>query len=242
MSKGIAQSKAEDQVKHTTDWGIGIHTGANIFSNEFSYDKSHFSFTKPVTMGFSVIGNTKLNDNYSLMSKLYYTNKKINIEYNLNEPDIPANGQDNIYYKYDAFGLALDLRRYFHLKKLSIYTSVGLFYDYNINSETGLRSHVSGTDATDTSVVSSISSLIDNFGETKGVFGTGINAGFVFGKKHKSELNFFAQIPFGKLQKSPFIVDNRWHYNNQDYVHTMNARGYLYYCGIAYSYYIFKTM
>lgn len=85
--------------------GIFAGSGLSVYKNTLDTDKNHFIFKNSFSAYFGARLLKPLNEKNNLFADLSYSRKKIEFEYNLNEPEIPVNNKDITGQKYDCISL-----------------------------------------------------------------------------------------------------------------------------------------
>ena len=195
--------------------GFCIGLGKSFYKNKFETDNNHFKFNNPssITIGMQYI--KYLSCKNQIVFNIDYSNKAIELEYRLNEPNIPYTVNDNISENYSTISFSSGYRRtFFAPKKFKPFTEIALNIAYNINDEIVSSGNGEGINKQEIPMNGSIlftSSNTNNLGNESFVLATNISVGLIFGKKKNTklvEIYIFHLIKFKKKSQHIDINGN----------------------------------
>ncbi len=218
--------------------GVSFGYGMNIYRNSNSTDKNHFTFKHPFTANLSVKLIKNMDENNKLFAEVFYTRKKIEFEYNLNEPAIPFKNREIIGQSYDCISLYVGYRKVISGNALSTFIDLSFGADYNTNVLVSNKGNGQAQDELDGTV------FYENYGNTNlgeksYTLSSNIGAGLIFGTRNQYEIGAFLNFPFYKIQADVSGYQYIWKYEDKQYVHQLNYKGQIYYPSIKVTYYIF---
>lgn len=223
-----------------SDYSLGITAGSgiNIYKSNLSSDKSQFSPNKPISFYFGAKLAKNLDDENKLFADLLITRKKIEYEYNLNEPEIPFSNKEIFGQKYDCISLFVGYRRLFTLNENYIYIEGSVGADYNNNVMSYNEGNGESQDGLSETVYYE-NSYNTNLGEKSYTISSNIGFGLNFGQKNPYDLGISINIPIQKIQTKESDYVYTWNYKNKDYVHQLKYFGNTYYPSLRLTYYLF---
>lgn len=223
-----------------SDYSIGISLGGglNIYKNILSADKIHFKQSQPLSLNLGVRLTKNLDEQNKLYTEMLFTRKKIEFNYQLNEPEIPFSNKEKFGQKYDCISLFVGYRRLFLLNERFIYIEGSVGADYNNNvmsynegngeSQEGLNDIVNFENFYNT-----------NLGEKSYTISANIGFGFNFGFRNQYDIGFSMNFPIQKIQSKESNYQYMWNYKNKNYYHELKYFGSIYYPSVKLTYYIF---
>lgn len=218
--------------------GITVGSGINIYKSNLSSDKSQFSPNKPISFYFGAKLAKNSDDENKLFADLLITRKKIEYEYNLNEPEIPFSNKEIFGQKYDCISLFVGYRRLFTLNENYIYIEGSVGADYNNNVMSYNEGNGESQDGLSETVYYE-NSYNTNLGEKSYTISSNIGFGLNFGQKNQYDLGISINIPIQKIQTKESDYVYTWNYKNKDYFHQLKYFGNIYYPSLRLTYYLF---
>lgn len=218
--------------------GITFGSGLNIYKNNLSTNENHFSSNKPLSFYLGLRLSKNLDEENKLFSELLFTRKKIEYEYNINEPEIPFTNKEVVGQKYDCISLFVGYRRLFHMNEKLIYIEASIGADYNNN----VMSYNEGNGESQNGLNDAV--YFENFyntnlGEKSYTISTNIGFGLNFGLRNQYDIGLSLNFPIQKIQAKESNYQYIWNYKNKSYVHELNYIGNIYYPSIRFTYYVF---
>lgn len=218
--------------------GFIFGSGANMYKNSLPTDKSHFKSNKPMSLYIGARLLKNLDEENKLFADLLYTRKKIEYEYNINEPEIPFTNKETVGQKYDCISLFVGYRRLFPMNESLIYIEASIGADYNNN----VMSYNEGNGEAQEGIKETI--YFENFyntnlGETTYTISMNIGFGLNFGSRNQYDIGLSMNIPTQKIQSKESNYQYSWNYMNKNYIHQLLYFGNVYYPSIRFAYYIF---
>lgn len=218
--------------------GLTVGSGANIYRNSRSTDKSHFKPNIPLSLYLGARLSKNLDEENKLFADLLYTRKKIEYQYNINEPEIPFTNKETVGQKYDCISLYVGYRRLFSVNTGSVYIEASVGADYNNN----VMSYNEGNGEAQEGIKETI--YFENFyntnlGEKSYTISTNIGFGLNFGTRNQYDLGLSINIPIQKIQSKESHYQYTWNYSGKSYVHQLNYLGTIYYPSLRFTYYFF---
>ncbi|MCU7615710.1 hypothetical protein NZ698_00750 [Chryseobacterium sp. PBS4-4] len=218
--------------------GVTVGSGMNIYRNNLSSDKSQFSTNKPISFYFGAKLVKNLDEENKLFADLLVTRKKIEYEYNLNEPEIPFTNKEIFGQKYDCISLFVGYRRLFPFNENFIYIEGSVGADYNNNVMIYNRGNGQSQDGL-TETIYYESSYNTNIGEKSYTISSNIGFGLNFGLRNQFDLGISINVPFQKIQTKESNFQYLWTYKNKEYLHQLKYIGTIYYPSLRLTYYVF---
>lgn len=232
------------QKKYSFGFGFGV--GKNFYNNNLETDKNHFKFNNPSSFNISSQFINHLDEKNKIVLSLGYTNKKISLEYSLNEQNIPITLNENIIEKYNSLQLATGYRKDIKIKKTNIFAEIDLTFDYNTNSalasigNSNGRGNEPNPNVSLENPVTFNSQSINNLGKKSFTIGTNLSTGIYIGKKQRNEISFNINIPFNNIQNKTSSLTYEWNYLGRNYVHTIKYKGKIIFPYLKFTYYVFE--
>lgn len=224
--------------------GISFGLGKSLYRNKFETDNNHFKFNNPTSINIGMQYIRYLSSKNQIILNFDYTSKAIEMEYKLNEPNIPYSLKDNISEEYRSLSLSIGFRKTFLIqKKIKPFTEISLNGSYNINDEIVSSGNGNGTSNQELSVDNELlyNNLgTNNLGEESLVLGTNLGVGLIFGKKNQYEIIGNINIPFTQIQNRTSTYRYLWQYQGKTYNHNLNYKGAIFYPNLKFVYYVFK--
>ena len=218
--------------------GLSLGLGANIYSNQNNSDKNHFSFKNGISnyVGVKILKN--LDEENKLFVDITYSRKKIELEYNLNESEIPFDNKEIVGQKYSSLSLFLGYRRLINFNNLSTYVEASVGADYNDNSISSNK----GNGETNNEIAEPIyfeNYSNTNLGEKSYTISSNIGFGIILGYRNQFDIGILMNIPFQKIQSKESNFKYIWKYQNKEYIHNIDYIGKIYYPSLKFTYYFF---
>lgn len=218
-------------------FGVFTGVGLNIYDNQYKTDFHHFEFNARPSMFIGVRVLKNLDEKHNLYSDLTYSRKKIELEYNLNEPDVPFENREYKGQKYESLSFHVGYRRQFNLYTSIPYVEGSIGGDYNSNNVLFDRGNGSSSSNALEEDVMWQTRYNSNLGEKGTTISANIGAGINFGERNEFDLGFQLNIPFQKIQTKPSTYEAVWTYKRTDYRHSADFFGKIYYPAIKLTYY-----
>ncbi|MDQ1098331.1 MULTISPECIES: hypothetical protein [Chryseobacterium] len=218
--------------------GLTVGPGVNIYKNSLSTDKNHFKPNSPFSLSLGAKLVKNLDEENKLFADLLYTRKKIEYEYNINEPEIPFINKEKVGQKYDCISLYVGYRRLFPMNTSLVYIEASIGADYNNN----VMSYNEGNGEAQEGIRETI--YFENFyntnlGEKSYTISTNIGFGLNFGTRSQYDIGLSLNIPIQKIQSQESHYQYTWNYSNKNYVHQLSYLGNIYYPNLRLTYYFF---
>lgn len=218
--------------------GISLGGGLNIYQNNLSADKSHFKPNQPLSLNFGVRFSKNLDEENKLYTELFITRKKIEFNYQLNEPEIPFSNKETFGQKYDCVSLFVGYRRLFLLDESAVYIEGSIGADYNNNVMSYNEGNGESQEALN-DVVNFGNFYNTNLGEKSYTISANIGAGINFGSRNQYDIGLSINIPIQKIQSQESTYQYTWSYKNKNYFHELKYLGSIYYPSVRFTYYLF---
>lgn len=229
------------QEKYSLGFSFGL--GKNYYKNSYQTDGNHFKFENPTSISIGSQFIRHLSSKNHIVTKLEYISKKLQFEYNLNEPNIPYSMNEIYTEKYNVISLSFGFRRTILLKKVQTFVEIDFTTDYNLNVAVG--SEGEGKGIGDSNIPLATDLLYSNFGkdhlgEKSYTFSNNLSIGFNFGRKMQYELSGNINIPYNKIQKSTGQYLYQWSYDGNEYNHNLDFKGRIIYPSFKFAMYVFN--
>ena len=234
-------SMFSNSFKAQRNYSLGLSTGSglNIYKNQGTTDSNHFSFKNSVSLfvGARILKN--LDEKNNLFVDILYERKKIELEYSLNEPEIPFENQEIAGQKYSCLSFFFGYRRQIiDFNSFSTYVEAGVGSDYNVNTISSNRGNGGTTDDISEPIYyENISNT--NLGEKSFTISTNLGFGFNFGHRNQFDAGLLLNIPFQKIQSKNSEYQYLWKYQGKEYIHKIEYIGKVYYPSLKLTYYFF---
>lgn len=218
--------------------GITVGSGVNFYKNKLSADKTRFSPNKPISFYLGAKLMKNLDEKNKLFADFSVTRKKIEYEYNLNEPEIPFTNKEIFGQKYDCISIFVGYRKLFSLRESFVYIEGSLGADFNNN----VMSYNEGNGETQNGLNGNIdyeNSYNTNLGEKTYTISSNIGLGLNFGQRNQFDVGLSLNIPLQKIQSRESDYHYIWNYQNKKYVHQLKYLGNIYYPSLRLTYYVF---
>ena len=218
--------------------GVTVGSGMNFYRNDIPTDKGRFSPNKPISFYFGAKLVKNLDERNKLFADLLVTRKKIEYEYNLNEPEIPFSNKEIFGQKYDCISLFVGYRRLFPWREHFIYVEGSVGADYNNTVMSYNKGNGESKDGL-TETIYYESCYKTNLGEKSYTISSNIGFGLNFGWRNQFDLGISMNIPFQKIQTTESNYQNTWNYKNKYYTHQLKYIGNIFYPSLKLTYYVF---
>lgn len=218
--------------------GLTLGSGINFYKKTLPVDKNHFSSNKPVSLYIGLKLMKNLDEENKLFADLLLTRKKIEYDYNLNEPEIPFTNKETFGQKYDCISLFVGYRRLFPLRENYLYAEASVGADYNSN----VMSYNEGTGESQENFNGSVNfenTYNTNLGEKSYTISSNIGFGLNFGARNQYDVGVNMNIPIQKIQTKESDYQYTWNYKNKEYIHQLKYFGTIYYPSLRLTYYFF---
>lgn len=218
--------------------GISAGTGLNIYKNNSRTDKNHFKFNNTFSASLGVKVLKPLNETNILFVELLYTRKKIELEYILNEIELPFVNKEIVGQKYDCISINLGYRKNIILNRNSLYLETSAGVDINNNEVVYNKGDGESLEGlTETIFYENYGNT--NLGENSITLSANIGAGYNFGSRNQYDAGIYFNIPMQSIQTEESTYLSIWKYQNKEYIHKQNYIGKIFYPSIKLTYYIF---
>jgi hypothetical protein len=219
-------------------FGVFFGSGLNIYKNRNETDKKHFNFKNSFSAYLGARLLKQLDEENNLFADLTYTRKKIELEYVLNESDIPFSNKDITGQKYDCISLFFGYKKIIYINEFSAYLEASIGADYNNNVMVSNKGNGETQEEINEPVYYE-NRVNTHLGEKSITISSNFGFGFNFGGRSQYEIGFLFNLPLQKIQTKSSSYEYIWNYKKKEYFHQIDYIGSIYYPSIKLSYYFF---